>query len=153
MFLERLEPRVRDAAQGTRTLSIADGVEIPAAAFKPVPTNSINLRGRTLEVSGFVFISHIAAHVGSHSLSWRHSSPTNYEFGFGRFERPLESLSKRQISSHGKTLLGVPLDLCAVACFIARMLPLIGLFISSAKAHPELTPNPEREPHEIQASA
>ena len=37
-------------------LSIADGVEIVQAAFKPMPTNSINLRGGTLEVSGFVFI-------------------------------------------------------------------------------------------------
>ena len=35
-------------------LSIAVGVEM--AAFKPMPTNSINLRGGTLEVSGFVFI-------------------------------------------------------------------------------------------------
>jgi hypothetical protein len=85
---------------GNSAAASPSGLRFVQAAFRPMPTNSINLRGRTPAVYGFIF-THVAAHVGSHSLSGDIPAPliTNLDSGsLIRFERLLESLSKRQIS-------------------------------------------------------
>src|SRR5271166_5091244 len=68
---KRISSRVAPASSPARMWRrVPSGLRLLQAAFKPTLTNSMNLRGRTPAVHGFVVIfTHVAAQAVSHSLS------------------------------------------------------------------------------------
>src|SRR5262245_49071446 len=67
---KRISSRVAPAASAARMWRrVPSGLRLVQAAFNPMLTSSMNLRGRTPVTQGFVVIfTHVSAHCGSH---WR----------------------------------------------------------------------------------
>ena len=68
---KRISSRVAPALSAARMWRrVPSGLRLVHAALRPTATNSMNLRGSTPSVHGFVVIvAQVAAHAGSHSLS------------------------------------------------------------------------------------